>query len=72
LCPVRALKFYVDRSKDPAFRRGRKRLFVSVVEGFEREIKPATVDRWIVSTIQLAYSLTNTFSDRRQVSEVGE
>jgi hypothetical protein len=45
LCPVRALKFYVDRTKEPVFRRGRKRLFVSVVEGFEREIRPATVAR---------------------------
>jgi hypothetical protein len=46
----------------------RKRLFVSIMEGFEREIRPATVARWIVSTIQLAYSLTNTSSDRRLVS----
>jgi hypothetical protein len=58
LCPVRALRFYVDWTKDPVFRRGRKRLFVSIVEGFEREIRLATVARWIVSTIQLAYSLT--------------
>jgi hypothetical protein len=31
LCPVHALKFYVGRTKDPVFRRGRKRLFVSIV-----------------------------------------
>jgi hypothetical protein len=59
LCPVRTLKFYMDRTKDPAFRRGRKRLIVSIVEGFEREIRPATLARWIVSTIQLAYSGTS-------------
>jgi hypothetical protein len=70
LCLVRTLKFYVDRTKDPAFRCGRKRLFVSIVEGFEREIRPATVARWIVSTIQLAYSLTNTSPDLRRLASV--
>jgi hypothetical protein len=59
VCPVHALRFYVDWTKDPVFRRGRKRLFVSIMEAFEREIRPATVARWIVSTIKLAYSLTN-------------
>jgi hypothetical protein len=54
---------------DPVFRRGRKRLFVSIMERFERKIRPATVARWIISTIQLAYSLTTTCPDlRRQVS----
>jgi hypothetical protein len=56
----------VDRIKDPVFRRGRKRLFVSIIEGFEREIRPATVAWWIVSTIQLAYSLTNMSPDLRR------
>jgi hypothetical protein len=37
--------------------------------GFEREIRPANVTRWIVSTIQLANLLTNTSPDLRcQVS----
>jgi hypothetical protein len=53
----------VDRTKDPVFRRGRKHLFISIVEGFELEIRPATVARWIVPTIQLAYSLMNTSPD---------
>jgi hypothetical protein len=56
----------MDRTKDPAFRRGRKRLFVSIMEGFEREIRPATVARWIVYTIQLADSLTNTSPNLRR------
>jgi hypothetical protein len=60
LCPDHTLRFYEDRTNDPVFRWGRKRLFVSIVEGFEREISLATVARWIVSTIQLAYSLMNT------------
>ena len=58
LCPVRALKFYSDKTKAPAFRNGRQRLFVSYREGFTREIAAATVARWLVATIQLAYSMT--------------
>jgi hypothetical protein len=54
LYPVSALKFYVEDAP-----------LLSVVEGFEREIRLATVARWIVSTIQLAYSLTNTSPDLR-------
>jgi hypothetical protein len=70
MCPVCALKFYVDRTKDPVFRRGRKRLFVSIVEMFEQDIRLAPVARWIVSTIQLAYSLTTTSPDLRHQASV--
>jgi hypothetical protein len=39
------------------------------MEGFEREVRPATVARWIVSTIQAAYKLTSVSPDlRRQAS----
>jgi hypothetical protein len=31
LCLVRALKFYMDRTKDPTFHRGRKRLFTVAI-----------------------------------------
>jgi hypothetical protein len=55
---------------NPVFRCGRKHLFVSIIEGFEREIMPATVARWIVSTIQLAYSLTTTSPDLRHQASV--
>lgn len=58
LCPVRALKYYLDRTKDPVFRRGRERLFVSYREGFEREIAAPTISRWIICTIRRAYCET--------------
>jgi hypothetical protein len=45
-------QYYVDWTKDLVFRRGRKRLFISHVDGFQWEIRPATVTRWIVSTIR--------------------
>jgi hypothetical protein len=32
LCPVRALKFYVDRTRPPTVRRGRQHLFILYVE----------------------------------------
>jgi hypothetical protein len=58
LCPVRALKFYVYRTRPPTFRRGRQHLFISYAEGYSKEIAPATISRWIVDTIKLAYQLT--------------
>jgi hypothetical protein len=58
LCPVRALKHYVEKTKSPAIRRGREHLFISYAEGNPREIAPATISRWIVTTIKLAYELT--------------
>lgn len=53
LCPVRALSFYFRRSK--AWRRSRKRLFLSFLKGYDKEISASTISRWIVSTIKQAY-----------------
>ena len=54
LCPVRALKIYLGRVSSR--RRGRKRLFISHLESFEKEISCDSISRWIVQTIRLAYS----------------
>ena len=37
LCPVRALKAYAQRTREPGFRKDRKRLFLSFREGFTRQ-----------------------------------
>jgi hypothetical protein len=51
-CPVRALKFYIDRTRSPTVRRGRQRLFLSCTEGYSKEIAPATISRWIIAMIK--------------------
>ena len=69
LCPVRALRFYVDKTQDPSFRRGRERLFVSYLEGRDTEIRPATIARWIVLAVRAAYkNLESNRTLRREAS----
>ena len=53
LCPVRALRFYMRRTR--SFRRKRKRLFISFVKNYDKEISPSTISRWIVDTVRFAY-----------------
>ena len=45
LCPVRALLYYLDRTKD--MRQGKELVFVSFKKGFEKDISPATISSWI-------------------------
>ena len=52
LCPVRAIKFYLNRTS--SFRGSRKRLFLPA-KG-KGDISAATISRWIASTIRHAYS----------------
>lgn len=55
LCPVRALKWYMERTK--AMRGDRKKLFISYKKGFSGEIAKATISQWIKKTVMLAYEL---------------
>ena len=57
LCPVRALRFYVDRAKD--MRQGKELLFVSLMKGCNKDIAPATISSWIKQTIYLCYKLSD-------------
>ena len=57
LCPVRALRFYGDRTKD--VRQGKELLFVSLKKGFDKDIAPATISSWIKQTIYLCYQLSD-------------
>ena len=55
LCPVRALRIYLDRVKPR--RRGRKRLFISHSDSYDKEISCDSISRWVVQTIKLAYAV---------------
>ena len=52
LCPIRALKFYLNRVKP--LRASRKRLFIPIKGG--GDVSAASISRWIASTIRKAYS----------------
>ena len=49
LCPVRALRYYLDRTKD--MRVGKDLVFVSFLLGFRKDIVPATISSWIKQTV---------------------
>ena len=57
LCPVRALRYYLDRTKD--LRQGKELVFVSFRKGFQRDIVPATISSWIKQTVLLCYQLSD-------------
>ena len=54
LCPVRALRTYIRRSR-PLRSPQHRRLFVSFNPDFKRDITKATLSRWIATTIKEAY-----------------
>ena len=53
LCPVRALRCYLDRTKD--LRGSRSLLFISLNKGHTSDIRPATLSSWLKQTILLCY-----------------
>ena len=53
LCPVRALRYYMDRTKD--LRGSRSLLFISFKKGHTSDIRPATLSSWLKQTILLCY-----------------
>ena len=57
LCPVRALRYYLDKTKD--LRSGKDLVFVSFRKSFQKDIVPATVSSWIKQTIVLCYQLSD-------------
>ena len=54
LCPVRALKAYLDRTKEPEVRRGRTRLFLNPKKP-DSDISPAHISTWIKKLVQDAH-----------------
>ena len=53
LCPVRALRYCLDRTKD--LRGSRSLLFISFKKGHTSDIRPATLSSWLKQTILLCY-----------------
>ena len=53
LCPVRALRYYLDQTKD--LRGSRSLLFISFKKGHTSNIRPATLSSWLKQTILLCY-----------------
>ena len=49
LCPVRALKVYLEKTK--SMRKGKALLFVSLREGYSKDITRITISQWIKHTI---------------------
>ena len=57
LCPIRALRYYLDKTKD--LRSGKELVFVSFRKSFQKDIVSATVSSWIKQTIVLCYQLSD-------------
>ena len=53
LCPVRSLRYYIDRTKD--LRKGKHLLFFSFKSGFSGDIQRSNFSSWIKQTVMLAY-----------------
>jgi hypothetical protein len=54
LCVVRAIKYYLSRTK--TLRKDRPRLFIAIKKGHNKDICRNTVSSWIKKTILLAYA----------------
>ena len=57
LCPVRDLRYYLDRTSDLG--QSKELVFVSFKKGFDKDISPATVSSWIKQTVILCYELSD-------------
>ena len=57
LCPVRALRYYLDRTSD--IRQNKELVFASFKKGFDKDISPATISSWIKQTVILCYELSD-------------
>ena len=52
LCPVQALRYYLDRTKDL---RGSQSLFISFKKAHTSDFRPTTLSSWLKQTILLCY-----------------
>ena len=53
LCLVRAFRYYLDETKE--LRENRHLLFISLKDGFSKDIQRATISSWLKQTVILAY-----------------
>ena len=52
LCPARALRYYLDRTK--GHRQGKRRLFLSFDKNYDKNIQKGTIARWIRTLVHCA------------------
>jgi integrase len=64
LCPVRALKYYMNKTQ--SLRSGKSRLFISHQPGKTGDITQSAVSSWIRNTIQMAYQAQTGSSELPQ------
>ena len=64
LCPVRALKYYLEASLP--LRQGRSRLFIPVSPGVKSELCSSTISSYLVQTIDSIYKQENLFQKLRK------
>ena len=57
LCPVRALRYYLDRTSD--LRHNKELVFVAFKKVFDKDISLATLSSWIKQTVILCYELSD-------------
>ena len=57
LCPVRALRYYLDRTSD--LRQNKVVVFISFKKGFDKDILPVTISSWIKQNVILCYELSD-------------
>jgi len=61
LCPIRALRYYLDRTKH--LRAGRRPLFLPLVTTASGRLCPNTISSWLKQTISLAYEVVAGHED---------
>ena len=66
LCPVRALKIYLDRTKE--LRQNKSLIFVSFKPGFKKDISRSTISHWLKKTVLSCYEMAD--QETLQVSRV--
>ena len=57
MCPVRALRYYLNRTSN--LRQNKELVFVSFKKGFDKYVSPATISSWIKQTVILCCELSD-------------
>lgn len=63
ICPVRAIKMYIKRSR--SFRRGRNRLFMSYQRNRSSDISVTTLSNWVKYLVKCVYQESNVVDQVR-------